>query len=174
MLRLQNRTKPLVENGFYYPKQWLGNLVTRLGADWHDVYCRGTWDYLKLDRHSLYFFRETAWQAPFEVLGLIQVAYPELEIYFSAEGDGWDTYLTNDKEGRFFTSRFELDMPPENDYYDTIEEVAERIGDYIGHHIEPTKEAVYAAIDEFDETNNDMDAYINLKEFEVVTLSEVL
>jgi hypothetical protein len=65
-------------------------------------------------------------------------------------------------------------MPPENDYYDTIEEVAECIGNYIGRYIEPTKEAVYAAIDEFDETNEDMDAYINLKEFEVVTLSEML
>ena len=100
--------------------------------------------------------------------------YPELEIYFSAQGDGWDAYLTNDKDGRFFKSRFELDMPPENNYYDTIEEVAERIGAYIGRHIEPTKDAVYAAIDEFDETNEDMDAYINLKEFEVVELSEVL
>ena len=108
------------------------------------------------------------------ILQLIQQVYPGLEIYFSAEGDGWDTYLTNDKEGRFFASRFELDMPPENDYYDTIEEVAKHIGAYIGRYIEPTKEAVYAAIDEFDETNDGMDAYINLKEFEVATLSEVL
>lgn len=55
-----------------------------------------------------------------------------------------------------------------------FEEVAECIGTYLGRHIEPTKEAVYAAIDEFDETNDDMDAYINLKEFEEVTLSEML
>ena len=174
MMRLQNRKKTLVDNGFYYPKRWLGNLVVRLGADWHDVDCRGTWDYLKLDRKSLSFFTETAWQAPFEVLYLIQNVYPGLEIYFSAEGDGWDSYLTNDAEGRFFTSRYELDMPPENDDYDTIEEVAERISAYMGRRIEPTKEAVYAAIDEFDETNEDLDAYINLKEFEVVELSEVV
>lgn len=165
MLRLQNRKKPLVENGFYYPKRWLGNLVKRLGANWHEVDCRGTWDDLKLNRKSLYFYTEKAWHAPFDVLSLIKKVYPTLEIYFSAVGDGWDTYLTNDKDGRFFTSRFELDMPPENDYFGTIEEVADRIGAYIGRHIEPTKEAVYAAIDEFDETNDDMDAYINLKEF---------
>ena len=42
MKRLQERKKPLVENSFYYPTRWLGNLVIRLGADWHDVYCRGT------------------------------------------------------------------------------------------------------------------------------------
>ena len=168
MLRLQNRKRPLVENGFYYPKRWLGNLVVRLGADCQEVYCRGTWDNLRIEKSVLSFCTESAWQAPFEVLQLIQKVYPRLEIFFSAIGDGWDFYLTNDKEGRFFSSRFELDMPPENDYYDTIEEVAERIGAYIGRDIEPSKEAVYAAIDEFDETNEDMDAYINLKEFEVV------
>ena len=174
MLRLQNRKKTLVENGFYYPKRWLGNLVMRLGVDWHNVYCRGTWNDLQLKDNLLYFFTETAWQAPLELLQLIQKVYPSLEIYFSAEGEGWDSYLTNDKDARFFKSRFELDMPPENDYYDTIEEVAERIGEYIGRHIEPTKEAVYAAIDDFDATNEDFDAYINLKEFDVVDLSDLL
>ena len=137
------------------------------------MYCKGTWDSLKLSNESLYFFTETAWQAPFELLKLILKVYPGLEVYFSAEGDGWDAYLTNDREGRFFTSRYELDMPPENDYYDTIEEVAERISDYTGRCVPPTKEAVYAAIDAFDEENDDMDAYINLKEFEVVGLNDV-
>ncbi len=174
MLRLQNRKKPLVENGFYYPKRWLGNLVTRLGADWHNVYCRGAWDDLQLKDNLLYFFTETALRAPFEVLQLIQKEFPSLKIYFSAEGDGWDSYLTNDKDARFFKSRFELDMLPENDYYDTIEEVAERIGEYLGRHIKPTKEAVYAAIDNFDATNEDIDAYINLKQFDVVDLSDLL
>ena len=79
MLRLQNRRKPLVENGFYYPKRWLGNLVTRLGADWNEVFCRGTWDDLKLKSKSLYFFTESAWQAPFDLLQLIKKVYPGLE-----------------------------------------------------------------------------------------------
>ena len=173
MQRLQNRKKSLIKNGFYYSKRWLGNLIVRLGGDYHEMDCRGTWDDLKMTHKSLYFFTEAAWHAPFHILKLIQKVYPGLEIYFSALGDGWETYLTNDKDGRFFTSRYELDMPPENDFYDTIEEVAERIGNYLGRHVEPTKEAVYAAIDEFDENNDDMDAYINLKEFEVVTLEEV-
>lgn len=173
MLRLQNRKKSLIENGFYYPKRWLGNLVARLGGNYHEVYCRGTWDDLKINKKRLYFFTESAWQAPFDVLHLIKEVYPGLEIYFSAEGDGWDSYLTNDAEGHFFTSRFELDMPPESDYYDTIEEVAELVGCYIGRHIEPTKDAVCAAIEEWEEENDDIDAYINLKEFEIVSLDEV-
>ena len=36
MLRLHNRKEQLIENGFYYPKRWLGNLAARLGSDWHD------------------------------------------------------------------------------------------------------------------------------------------
>lgn len=173
MLRLQNRKTPLVENGFYYQKRWLGNLVTRLGANWHEVYCRGTWDNLQLNGKVLFFFTETAWQAPFGLLHLIKKVYPGLEIYFSAEGDGWDFYLKNDSKGHFYTSRFELDMPPENEYYDTIDEVAEHITAYIGRNILPTKEAVYAAIDEWEMENTNLDAYINLKEYEVVDLNKV-
>ena len=142
MLRLQNRKEPLIENGFYYPKRWLGNLVARLGGDYKKVCCRGTWADLSLNNKRLYFFTESAWQAPFDVLHLIK-------------------------------KRFELDMPQESDYYDTIEEVAELVGNYIGHHIEPTKEAVYAAIEEWEEDNDDINAYINLKEFEIVSLDEV-
>ncbi len=85
MKQLQERKKPLVENGFYYPTRWLGNLVTRLGADWHDVYCRGEWSYLELKKNHLYFFTETAWHPPFVLLKLIQKVYPSLTFYFSAK-----------------------------------------------------------------------------------------
>ena len=90
MKRLQERKKPLVENGFYCPQRWLGNLVTRLGGNWQDVYCKGEWDNLKLTDSYLYFFTETAWQPPFSLLKLIQRCYPSLSFYFAAEGDDWD------------------------------------------------------------------------------------
>lgn len=173
MLRLQNREKPLIDNGFYYPKRWLGNLVARLGADYQEVYCRGTWDYLQLSHGVLTFSTETAWEAPFEVLHLIERVYPGVRIFFAADGDGWDWYLTNDREGRYFKSRFELDMPPDNEYYDTIDKVVAKVSAYIGQPVAPTLEAVYAAIEEWEETNEDMDAYINLKEYKIVGLSEV-
>ena len=173
MLRLQNREKPLIDNGFYHPKRWLGNLVERLGSNYHEVFCRGTWDNLQLSHSVLSFDTETAWEAPFEVLHLIERVYPGLRIYFAADGDGWDWYLTNDREGRYFKSRFELDMPPDNEYYDTIDEVAVQVSTYIGQPIAPTLDAVHAAIEEWEETNEDMDAYINLKEYKIVELSEV-
>ena len=171
MLRLQNRKEPLIDNGFYYPKRWLGNLVARLGADYHEVFCRGTWDELQLSGGVLSFDTETAWVAPFEVLHLIERVYPGLRIYFAADGDGWDWYLTNDREGRYFPCRYELDMPPDNEYYNTIYEVAAKVSAYIGRTIVPTLDAVYAAIEEWEETNEDLDAYINLKEYKIVELS---
>lgn len=171
MLRLQNREKPLIDNGFYYSKRWLGNLVARLGADYHEVFCRGTWDELQLSGGVLSFDTETAWVAPFEVLHLIERVYPGLRIYFAADGDGWDWYLTNDREGRYFPCRYELDMPPDNDYYNTIDEVAAKVSAYIGRNIVPTLDAVYTAIEEWEETNEDPDAYINLKEYKIVELS---
>ena len=173
MLRLQNRDKPLIDNGFYHPKRWLGNLVERLGSDYHEVFCRGTWDNLQLSHSVLSFDTETAWEAPFEVLHLIERVYPGLRIYFAADGDGWDWYLTNDREGRYFKSRYELDIPPDNEYYDTIDEVAVQVSTYIGQPIAPTLDAVHAAIEECEEPNEDMDAYINLKEYKIVELSEV-
>ena len=173
MLRLQNREKPLIDNGFYHPKRWLGNLVARLGSNYHEVFCRGTWDYLQLSQGVLTFSTETAWVAPFEVLHLIERVYPQRRIYFAADGDGWDWYLTNDRVGRYFKSRFELDMPPDNEYYDTIDEVAAQISAYIGQSIAPTLGAVHAAIEEWEETNEDLDAYINLREYKIVELSEV-
>jgi hypothetical protein len=117
MKRLEVRQKPLVENSFYNPKCWLGNLVTRLGADWREVYCRGTWDSLQLKKNHLYFFTETAWKPPFALLKLIQKCYPSFVFYFFAEGDDWDTYLTNDAECKYFSSRYVIDMEPGIEYF---------------------------------------------------------
>ena len=107
------------------------------------------------------------------MLRLIKKVYPGLEIYFSAEGDDWDSYLTNDAEGRFYPTRYAFDLPSDIEYCDTIEEVAEKLSDFIGHPIEPTKEAVFAAAEEWDENEERIDDFINLKEFEVVSLDEV-
>lgn len=173
MKRLQERKKSLVENEFYYPTQWLGNLVTRLGADWHDVYCRGTWSDLKMKENHLYFFTETAWQSPFALLKLIQQVYPSLTFYFSAEGDDWDSYLTNDAESKYFSSRYIVDMEPDMEYYDTIEEACYHLSTYIGKPIAESWEALYQAAEEWNEDNPDADWPINVKQFEVITNDEL-
>ena len=171
MKRLQERKKPLVENGFYYPTRWLGNLVTRLGADWREVYCGGTWSDLRLNSNTLTFFTETAWKPPFELLKLISRVYPSLTCYFEAEGDDWDVYVTNDAEGRYFSARYVVDMEPDTEYFDTIEEVCLHVAPYIGRTATNKKELLHA-IDEWEAENEDPEKYVLIKEIEVISESD--
>ena len=173
MKRLQERKKPLIENGFYHPQRWLGNLVTRLGANWHEVYCRGEWSELKLREGNLYFFTETAWHPPFGLLKLIQKVYPSLTFYFSAEGDDWDAYLTNDAEGKYFSSRYIVDCEPDIEYFDTIEEACAHLSAYIGKPIAVFWEALKAAAEEWNDENPDTDWPIGVKQFEAITHDEM-
>ena len=173
MKRLQERKEPLVRNGFYNPQRWLGNLVTRLGANWHDIYCRGEWDTLKLTDSYLYFFTETAWKPPFALLKLIQKVYPSLSFYFSAEGDDWDEYLTNDAEGKYFSSRYIVDCEPDIEYFDTIEEACQHLAAYIGKPVAANWEALSQAAEEWNDDNPDTDWPINAKQFEVIGNDEL-
>lgn len=168
MKRLQERKKPLVENGFYYPQRWLGNLVKRLGGDYNEVYCRGTWDDLNLMKDHLYFFTETAWETPFDLLKLIQKVYPTLNAFFSAEGDDWVSYLTNDKEGRYFKSRYVIDMEPDIEYFNTIKEACNHLAANIGHPINYTWDALNNAAEEWNDNNPDADWPIIVKQFELL------
>lgn len=171
MARLEKRKKPLIESD--YGNCWLGNIVTKLGADWQEYYCRGKWMSLQLKGNAFYFFIESAWETPYKFLRLIHKVYPSLKVYFAAEGEGWDAYVTNDSEGIFFPYRYALDMPPDIEYYITIDEVCEQVSAYIGKEIAPSKEALLEAIDEWEEENTDMEKYIILKEFEVISEKEL-
>ena len=169
MKRLQEREKPLVENGFYYPTRWLGNLVVRLGADWREVYCRGTWNDLELKKDHISFLTETAWQPPFELLKLVKERYPKLRIIFEAEGDDWDWYLTNDAEGKYFSSRYVVDMEPDTEYFDTIEEACDRVGNYIGKIITSSFKALYEAAEDWNEAHPNANWPIDVKEIKVIS-----
>lgn len=130
MKRLQERKTPLVENGYFEKKRWLGNLVARLGHDYREVYCRGVWEFLDMKGGCVSFFTETAWKPPFALLRLIQQHYPSLQFYFKAEGYDWDAYVTNDAEGRFFPSRFIVDCEPDIEYFNTIVEAAAHLSGF--------------------------------------------
>ena len=100
MNNLENRRKPLVDNSF--GKTWLGCLVTKLGADWQKVYCRGSWSDLDWNGAILRFNTETAWGPMNEVFKFIKTIYPSLKIYYQAEEDGMGVFITNDTEGSYF------------------------------------------------------------------------
>lgn len=173
MKRLQERQTPLVENGYYEARQWLGNLVTRLGHDYRKVYCRGTWEFLEKEGTHVSFLTKTAWKPPFALLKLIQQHYPSLKFYFEAEGDDWDSYVTNDAEGRYYPSRYIVDCEPDIEYFNTIEEAAAHLSSFVRLPVAPTWEALCAAADDWNDNHEDADWPVAVKQIEVISNDEM-
>ena len=165
MKRLEKRKKSLVENGF--GKTWLGNLATRLGGDWQEVYCRGSWSDLDWNGAILRFNTETAWGPMTEVFNFIKSIYPSLEIYYMAEENGNGVFITNDTEGRFFSDRYYLDSdgPVDDHYFETIEELAQVISEIVGHPVGESFEECEKALDDHMEKNPD--EWYSLHEFRI-------
>ena len=104
---LQNMEEPLEPNSFGI--MWLGCLVTILGGNWKNIYCRGKIIDFSLDDGILSIETETAWGEMDEVRHFIEKIYPTLKIYYYEEEPGMEIYQTNDKHGHFFPERFILD-----------------------------------------------------------------
>jgi hypothetical protein len=106
MYKLQNMEKPLVENGF--GTTWLECLITELGGNREDYYCKGEWGGLERQGDTVRFITESAWQPPFDTVGLLQEKFPSLSFYFIAEEPGCEVFLKNDKEGKYFPENYLL------------------------------------------------------------------
>ena len=105
--KLQNMEEPLEPNSFGI--MWLGCLVTILGGNWNDIYCRGKIIDFSLDDGVLSIETETAWGEMDEVRHFIEKVFPALKIYYYEEECGCEIYQINDKHGHFFSERFILD-----------------------------------------------------------------
>ena len=134
---------------------------------------QGEWSELQLYDSYLYFFTETAWQPPYGLLKLIQEVYPSLTLYFSAEGDDWDAYLTNDAEGKYYSNRYIVDCEPDIEYFDTIEEACNHLSAYIGKNIAATWQGLCEAADKWNDEHPDTDWLINVKQIGVISDDEL-
>ena len=166
MKRLENWKKPLVGNTF--GKRWLGCLVTKLGGNWHEVYCRGSWSDLDWNGSILRFNTETAWGPMTKVFKLVKETYPSLEIYYQAEEEGMGVFITNDTNGNYFKDRFRIEYDLDYEYFTTIEGVLGYVSGVIGKELK-SKAAMEAAINDWNDTTEDDDRKIYFNEYEVVT-----
>ena len=116
MRRLESMDKPLIENDFGV--SWYGNLVQRLGGDYRSMHCRGHWMELQLVGSVLKWADMAAWGPVIDVFGLIERMWPGLRVYFSAEEESNEVFLTNDTTGRHFTSRYILSTEQGWTYHD--------------------------------------------------------
>ena len=104
---LQNMNEPLEPNS--WGTLWLGCLVTILGGNWNEIYCRGHIIDFSLEDGVLSIETETAWGEMDEVRHFIEKVYPALKIYYYEEEPGSEIYQTNDKHGHFFTQKYVFD-----------------------------------------------------------------
>ena len=142
MNNLENRRKPLVDNSF--GKTWLGCLVTKLGADWQKVYCRGSWSDLDWNGSILRFNTETAWGPMNEV------------------------FITNDTDGNYFKDRFRIEYDLDYEYFTTIEGVCTYVSGIIGKEVK-TRADMEQAISDWNCNTEDDDKMIYFNAYEVVS-----
>lgn len=168
--RLDGRKTPLVKNGWYDPKLWLGCLVKALGGDPQKVYCRGTITFYEMEDDVLTLNTETAWAEMSETRHFIESCFPGMKIYYIEEESGCERFYTNDSEGTYFKDRYYLDGFDDSKYFETLEEAAKYVKEIIGHDVEADFDAIDKALSDYVEEHeeDDPDCYYSFHEFKEV------
>ena len=168
--RLDGRKTPLVKNGWYDPKLWLGCLVKALGGDPQKVYCRGTITFYEMEDDVLTLNTETAWAEMSETRHFIESCFPGMKIYYIEEESGCERFYTNDSEGIYFKDRYYLDGFDDSEYFETLEEAAKYVKEIIGHDVEADFDAIDKALSDYVEEHeeDDPDCYYSFHEFKEV------
>lgn len=122
---LSKRKTPLVPNEFGL--LWLGCVITKLGGNWKDIYCRGDILNFEYDKKQkiLFLYMDAAWSEPKEFRVFLQSILSGLYIYYVAEEFGMEIYETNDREGKYFSSKYLVESDDELMYFDTFEKLQE-------------------------------------------------
>ena len=168
--RLDGRKTPLVKNGWYDPKLWLGCLVKALGGDPQKVYCRGTITFYEMEDDVLTLNTETAWAEMSETRHFIESCFPGMKIYYIEEESGCERFYTNDSEGIYFKDRYYLDGFDDSEYFETLEEAAKYVKEIVGHDVEADFDAIDKALSDYVEEHEDDDpgCYYSFHEFKEV------
>lgn len=162
MKGLQERKEPSIENGF--GTTWLGCLVDALGGDWNKVYCRGDWSNLEMVGDTLRFETETAWGPCDETFELVGQRFPTLRYYYQSEEPGMVSYLTNDRDGKYFSDKYIVDLcTPDGewlkDYFSDQKGVFECLEEISGQPVKSVQE-IDALAEQWQKENEDAFCYI--------------
>lgn len=164
---IDKRKTSIIKNGF--GKWWLGNLVVKLGGNWERYRCRGEITYYELNGNILTICQNTAWCEQEGVRKIIEEKFPSIKVYYREEEPGCGVYYTNDANGEYFPERYYLDSyVDDSEYFTTIEEAADHVSGIIGEKVEPDKNAIEEALDEYMEELDDEDVRYSFHEFTVV------
>lgn len=165
---IDRRKTTIVRNGF--GKWWLGNLVTKLGGKWEDYCCRGEITGYSFDGDILEITQYTAWCEQEGVRRIIQEKFPGIKVYYREEEPGCEVYYTNDTTGDYFPETYFLDSYDEQQYFETIEEAAEKVTEIVGCTVEATVNAIQEALEKYVEQKEGEgeEVFYSLHEFTVI------
>ena len=165
---IDRRKTTIVRNGF--GKWWLGNLVTKLGGKWEDYCCRGEITGYSFDGDILEITQYTAWCEQEGVRRIIQEKFPSIKVYYREEEPGCEVYYTNDTTGDYFPETYFLDSYDEQQYFETIEEAAEKVTEIVGCTVEATVNAIQEALEKYVEQKEGEgeEVFYSLHEFTVI------
>ena len=167
MSELEEMKAPgLHENGF--GSTWLGNLVIKLGGNWKQVYCRGSWDNLLLHEDGTVSFSvESAWGELYDVRKFIEEYFPDVRLFFQCEESGMGIYQTNDDTGQYFPEKYYLWVEnEETEYYSTLEALAKEVENITGSKNLKTLDSCKKALETYSRSHSDL--CYTLEEFELL------
>lgn len=167
MSELEDMKAPgLHENGF--GSTWLGNLVIKLGGNWKQVYCRGSWDNLLLHEDgNVSFSVESAWGELYDVRKFIEDKFPGVTLFYQCEESGMGIYQTNDDTGQYFPEKYYLWVEnEETEYYSTLEALAKEVENITGSKNLKTLDSCKKALESYSRSHSDL--CYTLEEFELL------
>lgn len=162
LVEMQQAEHPIVDNDWQDPNMWLGCLVKALGGDPNELPCAGyIIDFSMPRAGTLIFAMQTNWCEYPELRHFIESRYPGMKIYYYEDCSENDILNTNDAEGRFFSQRIVIDsedlMEEYNDgNFDDVFVAAKAVSEIVGYAVEPSGEAIEAALEEYMEQHPDV------------------
>ena len=113
-------------------EMWFGNMISALGGDPKEVYCRGSIVSFDLLGDRLVIQADSAWSEIPETWEFVQQALPDIVIRYSAEEHGCGYWVTNDHEGLYYDTEYFFQAEDWSDEYSTLEEFLEVFNEETG------------------------------------------
>jgi len=161
--RLEGKNEPGTFR--HFGSLWLGNIIKELGGDPGKVYCRGQVTSFAYDREKelLLVEVESAWREQSEAREFIQSRLPGIQVYWISEEPGEFIYEKHDRlENPFWPENFIFEfcgggIREERMFFETLDQAAEYISNFIGKELKPSKDEIDKALEEYALSREDAD-----------------
>lgn len=147
---------------------WLGNLIIKLGGNWKQLYCKGSWNNLLLHEDGTVSFSvESAWGELYYVRKFIEEYFPDVRLFFQCEESGMGIYQTNDDTGQYFPEKYYLWVENgDTEYYNNLEALAKEVENITGSKNLKTLDSCKKALETYSRSNSDL--CYTLEDFELL------